>query len=231
MVRTGIILLGLALAPAPAQPESDSRDQRWVCVPDENRQWRCGRGDLAPEPRPLPSERPEGAAPDEYDPAAAAAGLPGYLRHTPGQPAQAVDGSEEEGASAAGSDREPEATGDTEPGTMVEDTGATPERAARAKPADDAARFGIQLVAGRDRASVEAYRERSALEGLEVYRRTWEDAGGVWHVLLAGRFETVEAARRALDELPEDLRPSGAWVRPLDELDIPPDHSRDTESD
>lgn len=231
MVRLAVILLGLAVAPALAQPESDRQDQRWVCVPDENRQWRCGRGDQAPEPRPLPPENPGGAAPNGYDPSAAGTGLPDYLRQTPGQPAQPAEGSEGDAASAAGSDREPEATSDTETDAMVKDTEAAPEQAARAEPAEDAARYGIQLVAGRDRASVEAYRERSTPDGLELYRRTWEDAGGIWHVLLAGRFETVEAARRALDNLPEDLRPSGAWVRALDELDIPSDHSRDTESD
>jgi septal ring-binding cell division protein DamX len=232
MVRFAIILLGLTGAPAMAQPEADRQDQRWVCVPDENRQWRCGRGDQAPEPRPLPPARPEGAAPDGYDPPVADTGLPDYLRQTPNQSAESL---EADTASTAGSDQEPEATPeatrDTASGTMVEDVEAAPEPEAGTGPATGSARYGIQLIAGRDRASVEAYRVRLGLKDLEVYRRTWEDAGGLWHVLLAGRFETVEAALRALDSLPANMRQAGAWVRPLDELDIPTDHSRNTESD
>lgn len=231
MVRLAVILLGLAGAPALAQSDADRQDERWVCVPDENRQWRCGRGDLAPEPTPLPPARPEGTSPDGYDPPTAGTGLPGYLRQTPDRPAEPAESSEGDAAAVAGSDQEPEPAAGTETDTVVEDTEAAPQQAARAEPAEDTARYGIQLVAGRDPASVEAYRERLRFEELEVYRRTWEDAGGVWHVLLAGRFETVGAARRALDDLPEDLRSSGAWVRPLGELEIPSDHSRDTESD
>lgn len=228
MVRVAFILLGLAGATALAQPEADPQDQRWVCVPDENRQWRCGRGDQAPEPAPLPPARPEGAAPDGYDPPAAGAGLPDYLRQTPDQSAEISEG---DAVSPAGSDRAPEVTADIETGTMVEDTEAAPEPEAGTAPATGNAHYGIQVIAGRDRASVEAYRERQGLEDLEVYRRTWEDAGGVWHVLLAGRFETVEAARRALEQLTAEIRQAGAWVRALDELDIPTDQSRNPQND
>lgn len=225
MVKVTVFLLGLAGAPALAQPEADREDQRWVCVPTEDRQWRCGRGAQAPEPRPLPPERPAGSAPEDDEPRGAASRLPNYLRESPDQVPDAT------ATPTAGADEGPEARTDSKPATVTDHTEPAPGRKAESETSPVAARYGIQLVAGRDRDSVEDYREHSALEPLEVYQGTWEDAGGVWHVLLAGRFETVAAARQALDELPEAVRQSGAWVRSLDELDIPTNHSRDPQSD
>lgn len=228
-MRFAIIVLWLAGAAALAQPPEEKDDLPWVCVPTEDRQWRCGRGAGAPEPRPLPPSTPPRAAPEGYQPPADGSRLTDHLRE-PGQPASP---GQETASTPASEDQETPPAGNGPPagdGEAVEPAAEPdPEGSRDASPAP--ARYGIQLVAGRDLESVEAYRGRTRLQSLDVYRRTWEDAGGVWHVLLAGRFETVAAARRALEELPADIRRAGAWVRPLDELDIPSDQSRDTKSD
>ncbi len=241
-----VIFLWLAAATATAQPAAERDDRRWVCVPTEDREWRCGRGDQAPEPRPLPPARPADAPPAGYEPRADRSRLPDYLREStvpsdgprqadPESAAadddQPLPGPSREDATAGASLETPAApVPRSEPGPEPEpelEAKPEPDTGTRTEPAPDTARFGIQLVAGRDRSSVEAYRNTPGLESLDLYRRTWEDAGGVWHVLLAGRFETVAAARRALNELPETVREAGAWVRPLSQLEIPSDSPRE----
>lgn len=248
-MRIVITALWLAGSAALAQPAADRDDRRWVCVPTEERQWRCGRGAQAPEPAPVPPAAPPRAAPEGYRPPADRARLPDYLR----QPESGAANAPEDAAtpSPGTDDRQspaprPEAgpgpgTGDTGAAPVPETaSGPTPETQSEPEssgpeippgPSEASARYGIQLVAGRDRESVEALRERPGLQSLDVYRRTWEDAGGVWHVLLAGRFETVAAARRALNQLPGEFRRAGAWIRPLDGLDNPSDQPREPQSD
>lgn len=221
-VRYLIVLLGLAASAAGAQSDAERSGQRWVCVPTEDRQWRCGRGENAPDPSPLPPDQPAGAPPAGYQPPADTSRLPGYLLQAPASPGEAApETAEDEPAPAdAGARTAPEPASPVEPATTVVEPAPEPDPRPAAEPADEG-RYGIQLIAGRDRDSVEAYRDSPGLEALDVYRRTWEDAGGVWHVLLTGRFNTVAAARRALEDLPGDVRGDGAWVRPLEGLDKP----------
>lgn len=245
-MRYALLFLCLIGAAAAAEPSSERRDQPWVCVATEDRQWRCGRGAQAPEPRPLPPAPPPDAPPPGYEPLAGASGLPDYLRDSI-DPAERPDGDsppaaeeapEASATAEAERSREPdesvaarESVPETEAAPQPEPAPETTDAASAAEPAPGTTRYGIQLIAGRDRTSVEAYRDTPGLDSLDVYRRTWEDAGGVWHVLMAGRFQSVSAARQALNELPEDLKQAGAWVRPLDQLDIPSDHPRNPRSD
>lgn len=254
IVKYAIVVLALATAAASAQPSTDRQGQRWVCVPTEDRGWRCGRGAQAPEPTPLPPERPAGPPPSGYEPRTETSRLPDYLR-------QSMDptSAEEEPAPSAPPDGQPRSpaapepeiagesgdaetvpdpeiageSGDAEPipdPEIAEEPGdAEPAQESRPStgPGPEPARYGIQIIAGRDRESVEAYRDTPGLESLDLYRRTWEDAGGVWHVLLAGRYASVTTARQALNGLPETIREAGAWIRPLSELDTPSDNPRD----
>lgn len=216
-----------------------------MCVPTEDRGWRCGRGAQAPEPTPLPPERPAGPPPSGYEPRTEASRLPDYLRQsmdptsaeeepapsTPpdGQP-QTPAAPEPEIAGEPGNAEpapDPEIAPDTEIAEEPGDAEPAPEPRPSTRPGPESARYGIQIIAGRDRESVEAYRDTPGLESLDLYRRTWEDAGGVWHVLLAGRYASVTTARRALNGLPETIREAGAWIRPLSELDTPSDYPRD----
>lgn len=235
-----VLLAGLMMSATAAGNAAERDEQRWVCVPTEDREWRCGRGAHAPDPAPLPPAEPPGRPPEGYSPRRDAAALPGYLRNPdPGPPNEAPETTATpettgipEAASEPGAvtvDDPPAGESREQPGAIAE-TGTEPVTTdadgAESSPAPETtaadAEYGIQITAARDPDSLEAYGRELELSGLDVYRRSWEDADGAWHVLMTGRFANVAAAREALNDLPDAIREAGAWIRPLDQLQPPP---------
>lgn len=166
----------------------------------------------------LPRPRDDADGPSGADATASAqSGDPSAPGPTPEGPSAAA---------AAAGEREPDAdAGPESPAAPIagprgsrDAAGTTAAGTTTNGVAVDAARYGIQLAAARDPGSLAAYRQDLESRQLDVYQRTWEDAGGTWHVLLTGRFATASAASRALAGLPDRVREAGAWIRPLESL-------------
>ncbi|MDZ7828691.1 MAG: SPOR domain-containing protein [Halofilum sp. (in: g-proteobacteria)] len=78
--------------------------------------------------------------------------------------------------------------------------------------------FTLQLVGVRDRSSLEALvSELDNRERYEIVSTTFE--GEPWYVLTHGRYETVEAARSAIERLPEDFKRYSPWPRRVSDFD------------
>jgi len=105
-------------------------------------------------------------------------------------------------------------------GTPAAETMATEEGTDR-NPADSRAPFTLQLAGVRNRGSLEALvAELENPERYEIITATLE--GRPWYVLTHGRFETVEAARAAMERLPEELKRYSPWPRPLSDFAAAP---------
>jgi len=232
------MLLSATAAPAePAEAETP-----WVCVPSEEFGWRCGRGANAPEQSPLPEPPPPAPPPQGYVPPQGSNQLPAYLR--PSSPEGGPGAAREEPARAgpvAPTDERPAQAGPVAPApeqaAPQEEASDSRETAAPASeapatgakpPAENPGpRYGIQLTAGRSPESLDTFLERHELPDSDLYRRRWHDEGGAWYVLLVGSYPSVSLARRALSELPEEIRRNGAWVRRMDTLEPVDDDGAD----
>ena len=76
--------------------------------------------------------------------------------------------------------------------------------------------YAIQLVALRSQTDLEAFVVDHGLppmSGAQV-----EKDGGLWFVLLAGVYEDLDTAQRALASLPENLKVMNPWLRPMASL-------------
>jgi len=80
--------------------------------------------------------------------------------------------------------------------------------------------FTLQLAGVRNRGSLEALvAELENPERYEIMTTTLE--GRPWYVLTHGRFETAEAARAAMERLPQELKRNSPWPRPLSDFAAP----------
>lgn len=206
------VIAALLVGGAANGQSADDEEPAWICVPTEDRGWRCGRGANAPDQTALPPPPPTPPPPAGYTAPGGTAPLPAYLQ-TPPADATTAETPVEEAAAAA--DDEPETR---EPGQLdAPDVGRQPDVVQPVAPAAGPV-YGIQLVSVRDPESLDGFAERHGLDPDSVYRRQWQDDSGTWHVLLSGRFGTVAAAQRALESLPAPLREGGAWIRRVDTL-------------
>ncbi|BBB25629.1 SPOR domain-containing protein [Amphritea japonica] len=72
-------------------------------------------------------------------------------------------------------------------------------------------RFTIQLLYGKDEKGMRNYIRKHSLPDSVRYFRTQREAG-LFYVMVYGDFGTIDAAREALDEIPESARKSH-WIR------------------
>ncbi len=74
--------------------------------------------------------------------------------------------------------------------------------------------YTLQLLGAGSEQTVREYVSRQPNRGqLLVYRTRRQ--GNDWFVIVTGRFDSAEAARRAIEELPGHQRGEGPWPRPL----------------
>ena len=76
--------------------------------------------------------------------------------------------------------------------------------------------YAIQLVALRSQTDLEAFvidHGLPPMSGAQV-----EKDGGLWFVLLAGVYEDLDTAQRALASLPDNLKAMNPWLRPMASL-------------
>ncbi len=78
----------------------------------------------------------------------------------------------------------------------------------------DAAHYTIQLLAGGSRRALQAFAQQQQLAAPVGVVETRYD-GATWYVVLYGVFADLAQARDALSALPEELRSSRPWIRPL----------------
>jgi DamX protein len=77
-----------------------------------------------------------------------------------------------------------------------------------------AGNFTVQLFGSHDRQAAERFKEGSKVkERLAVYR-TGRD-GKDWYVVVAGSYGSRDAAQRAIQNLPPELKRSNPWPRSL----------------
>ena len=74
--------------------------------------------------------------------------------------------------------------------------------------------YTIQLIAAYDTATVSRVAAREDLqEAVAIYKGEFKQRD--WYMLLYGDFSSVREAKLAIQDLPEDLRANGPWVRHL----------------
>jgi chromosome segregation ATPase len=74
--------------------------------------------------------------------------------------------------------------------------------------------YTIQLIAAYDAATVSRIAAREDLqESVAIYKGEFKQRD--WYMLLYGDFSSVREAKLAIQDLPEDLRANGPWVRNL----------------
>ena len=78
----------------------------------------------------------------------------------------------------------------------------------------DPKHYTVQLVGAYQRAAVERVVKRNDLQGNMVIHKG-EFGERDWYVLLYGDFSSVREAKLAIQDLPEDIRADGPWVRNL----------------
>ena len=76
--------------------------------------------------------------------------------------------------------------------------------------------YVIQLVALRSKADLEAFVDDHGLPPMSG--ALVEKNGERWFVLLAGVYEDLDTAQRALASLPENLKAMNPWLRPIASL-------------
>ena len=76
--------------------------------------------------------------------------------------------------------------------------------------------YAVQLIAMNSREELESFVRRHDLGGTSAAQV--ERDGHLYYVLLLGVFETVEDAKRAIDELPPPFSEISPWIRPLRSL-------------
>ena len=80
--------------------------------------------------------------------------------------------------------------------------------------ARDPEHYTIQLVAVHSRQGIERYVSKHKLSGNMAYFVSQKN-GRLLYALVYGDFGAVALAKQAIDELPENIRRAGTWVRPF----------------
>jgi len=83
--------------------------------------------------------------------------------------------------------------------------------------AQDPAAYTIQVMSSANRSSLVGFAKRYGLESEVAYFET-RRKGKPWHVAVYGSYDTVTAARTALDNLPEDVRRRRPWIRNMSDV-------------
>ena len=74
--------------------------------------------------------------------------------------------------------------------------------------------YTIQLTGAGKESEITAYINQFNLQGRATYYRT-SYQGRDWYVLIYGQYKTVDAAKAAIQQLPDDLKNLKPWVKPL----------------
>jgi septal ring-binding cell division protein DamX len=72
--------------------------------------------------------------------------------------------------------------------------------------------YTLQLASSTNQALIQKYYSENALTGKAGYYRS-RRAGEDWYALVYGAYPTVQDAKEAIDNLPEDLKKWSPWVR------------------
>lgn len=74
--------------------------------------------------------------------------------------------------------------------------------------------YTIQLLGASHEEEANSFIKTHSLQGKAIYYRTQRN-GGSWYVVVYGLYKNRSEAQHALQQLPEDLRGSGAWVNSI----------------
>lgn len=72
--------------------------------------------------------------------------------------------------------------------------------------------YTLQLASSTNKALIEKYYQENQLSGNAGYYRSKRE-GEYWYALVYGAYPSVNAAKEAIDSLPEDLKKWSPWVR------------------
>tara|TARA_B100000989_G_scaffold298629_1_gene288833 strand:- start:7748 stop:8776 length:1029 start_codon:yes stop_codon:yes gene_type:complete len=97
------------------------------------------------------------------------------------------------------------------------ETHTTVAKAAPAK-APATAGFTVQLMASQHKSDAQSYAKNHHIDG-GVEQHTTNKDGHEWYVLTYGQFNSMQEAKDAIKQLPDDVRAKGPWVRSLAAMD------------
>jgi septal ring-binding cell division protein DamX len=74
--------------------------------------------------------------------------------------------------------------------------------------------YTIQLIGVTNKESIPAFTAKHGLRGELAYITTERD-GKAWHILLLGMYDSYTEATKALQDLPDSLKPQQPWARKM----------------
>jgi len=83
--------------------------------------------------------------------------------------------------------------------------------------AQNPAWYTLQLASSTNRQLIEKYYQENNLAGKAGYYRSRRE-GEDWYALVYGAYPSVQDAKDAIDQLPEDLKKWSPWVRNIDAI-------------